>query len=170
VATNSRSISTGPPATPDEHLHRPPGRHGLGEADVLRVVQVQQRHPVEPEPLQALLDRAPHPVTGELPGVEVPVQLRGQHVVRGQPADAAQGLPDPTLGLTAAVGVRRVERVHRPGQRGDGGGDPALGRDLVAGVPGHRSERTAPDRQGCDPQPGGPERAPGQVLRHVLCR
>lgn len=89
-------------------LDRTSRGHGLLEGGVLRVVQVQERHVLEPQPLQAPLDGTPDLVAGEVPGGQVAVDLRRQDKALGNPADLRQGLPDAALGVPRAVRRRRV--------------------------------------------------------------
>ena len=131
-------------------LQRPAGRDALLEGDVLGVVEVDEPEPVEPQPLQALLDRPPDAVAGEVAGLHVAIDLRLEHEAVGDAAALLQHDADAALGVAVVVaGVEEVDRAV------DG---PLHGRHRVllrhvAGVgEGRVAERRGADAQRRDPR------------------
>jgi hypothetical protein len=143
-----------------ERLHgrqRPAGGDARLEGDVLGVVEMDEPEPVEPEPLEALVDRAPDPVAREVPRGHVAIDLRLEHeAIRDAPA-LAQDDPDAPLGV--AVVVAGVEEVDRAVQRVPHGRQRVLERHLV-GVGARVAERRGADTERRDLEAGAAQHAP----------
>ena len=145
-------------------LERPVGRHALLEGDVLGVVEVDEPEPVEPEPLQALLDRAADAVAGEVVGLHVAIDLRLEHEAVGDAAAFLQHDADAALGV--AVVVARVEEVDRA-VHGPLHGRHRVRLRHVAGVgQGRVAERRGADAQRRDPQAGVAKDAQVECVAH----
>jgi hypothetical protein len=119
--------STGPPATPTysillephQHLYRTTRRHHVfvgftpGLVKILGVVQVHKLQPLQPQQLEATLDRASHLPAGEVAAPEVAVGLGGQHVPVGEAPHLREQPAYSPLALPVAVGGCRIEEVER---------------------------------------------------------
>ena len=100
-----------------EHAFQRPLRAGDPiERVALRVVQVEQAQPVDPESLAALLERPAHPRGRELLAPVDGIRLGRDHRVRRQAAQASE-LPDQAFARASAVLVRRVDEPDAAGQR-----------------------------------------------------
>src|SRR4029079_13156379 len=146
-------------------LERAVLRDAVFERDVLGVVEVHEPETVEVEPLERLLDRALDPITGEVAGVHVAVDLGLEHETLRQAADLTDDEADALLGV--AVVVARVEEVDRaledPAYRGQG----VLERDLLHVRERRVPERRAADAQRRDLQPGPAKRTKRKALSSI---
>ena len=85
---------------------------------MLGVVQMQQVDPLEPQRLEALLERAARLRGVEAVGLGIAVELGGDDEARGQAAALANGRADPLLAAAHAVDARRVDEIDRPVENG----------------------------------------------------
>jgi hypothetical protein len=132
-----------------ESLDRTASRHRRGEGEViLRVMQVHQLDSVKPEPLQALLDRAFHPLAGEVAGVRIGVHLGGEHESGRQAARSRQRAADAPLGRAAAVAVGRVHEIERAAEHLPDRRFRTVPGYFVAVERGHARERAGADADG----------------------
>ena len=147
---------------------------------VVGIVDQHDVDPVQPQPLQALLQRPPHAVAGEVPdplgrrAVGEPLGVGG--LARGQradqppdlggddeavprqpgqqPAEAALGQPEPVVGGRVHVGEAGLQG------RADGG------RGVLLGNRGEQvAERGGAEGQGADPEPAAAE---GEEARGLM--
>jgi len=142
-------------AKPDQLGHRPARCHRLGEADPLRVVEVQQLQAVHAESLQRALHRSTDGVRVE-PAVHR-VDFGLQDPAGRQPAGPGDRLPDPALGLAVGIAGRGIVQVQRRVERGQHRLDgPVLG-GVVAEQLGHRAEAAGADTDRRDLEAGAAE-------------
>ena len=105
---------------PHQRLDRATRAHRLGEADRVRVVDLQQRQAIQAEARDGLLERAPDAVTVEHPRLRVGVHLGDDDRAVGEP-DPADRATEVLLAAARRIPVRRVDRRearphHRVGQ------------------------------------------------------
>jgi hypothetical protein len=137
-------------------LHRAARAAELVEVVVLRVVQIHQGEVVQAQPLLALDDAGPHPLTRVV--ASLGVHLGGDQEVVGQPAVRNDAGADAALALAVAVAVGGVQKADRAVQDGLHELDRVVGRDLVTVVLRHAAQRGAADADCRDLQPGGAQR------------
>src|SRR5215212_11969963 len=97
-----------------ERLDRAARSGDLVERPILRIVQEDDAEAVQSQPFEAFLDRAAHPRRAEAAGLRIAIDLRLHDRARGHTAELAQGEPDASLALAAAVPVGGIEIVQRP--------------------------------------------------------
>ncbi len=147
-----------PVAKIHQGLHRTAGSDPLLEGDPLGVVEVQQGDPVDAQPFHRLLDGDTHPITGEVPGPRVRVDLGGQDDVGRQSTGVSDRRSDPALGgAVLPVPVRGVDEGERTVEGSQDRGDGAVLVHGVAVQVGHAGQRTGSEADRRHGEPGPAE-------------
>src|SRR5207245_675909 len=93
-------------------VDRAAGGGRIPDGDVhLRIVQMKKGNPVQTQPLETLLERAPHPIAAEIPRCRVSIYLGGEDEARWKTATLRDRLADASFAVAAGIVVGRVEEI-----------------------------------------------------------